>query len=105
MSVRALLLTAAVLGLPLAAAAQGITTLRGQGLACVRGGPGTACKPFLDSTNRLKKQAEAAKQLRCYTALLGFEARVMALPPEAAADPAVLDAASDELRAECPALP
>ena len=96
-----LLLTAALLGLPLAARAQGLMALRAQGLACVRGGPGSACKPFLDTSHRLKKQAEAAKQLRCYTALLGFEARVMSLPPEASADPTALDPASGELSAEC----
>lgn len=96
-----LLLSAALLGSPLAARAQGLVALRSQGWACVQGGPGAACKPFLDATNRLKKRAEADKQLRCYTALLGYEAQVMALPVGSAADPAALDGPYGELSAEC----
>lgn len=101
MRLRILLFTAALLGLSLPAMAQGLLALRSQGWACVQGGPGAACKPFLDATNRLKKRAEAGKQLRCYTALLGFEAQVMALPVGSGADPAVLDGPYGELSAEC----
>ncbi|MEY4430902.1 MAG: hypothetical protein RLZZ533_838 [Cyanobacteriota bacterium] len=101
MNVRALVMALALLGAPLAGQAQGVSGLRGLSLACVQAGPGLGCKPFLEATNRLKKRAEADKQLRCYTALLGFEAQVMALPVGSGSDPAVLDSAYGELSAEC----
>ncbi|MFM8544423.1 MAG: hypothetical protein ACKOAP_05475 [Vulcanococcus sp.] len=100
MSLWTLLLALAVLGLPLAARGQGLDPLRAQGLRCVQGGNvATSCKPFLETAHRLKNRAEAAKRWRCYSALLGYEAQVIAAA--AARSPLPLDAADAELSAEC----
>jgi hypothetical protein len=61
-----------------------------------------SCKPFLDTSTRLKNQAEAAKSWRCYTALLGYEAQVMASRTWPGASPE--QAGYGELELECPAL-
>ena len=100
MRLRGLLLTAALLGLPLAARGQGLAPLRAQGLRCVQGADlATSCKPFLETAHRLKNRAEAAKRWRCYSALLGYEAQVIAAAAARSALP--LDAADAELSAEC----
>ena len=109
MRLRGLLLTAALLGLPLAARGQGLDPLRALGLRCVQGAHVAAsCKPFLDTTYRLKNRAEAAKRWRCYSALLGYEAQVIAArgggagdTPAATASELALDSAYGELSAEC----
>jgi len=106
---RAPLLLAALLGLPLPSRAQGLAPLRVHGLRCVQGAHAPAsCKPFLDTTYRLKNRAEAAKRWRCYSALLGYEAQVIAArgggagdTPAATASELALDSAYGELSAEC----
>lgn len=97
---RCLALAASLLALPLAARAQTLPGLRMQGLRCLQNTAPSACKPFLETSYRLKKQAEAAKQLRCYTALLGFEAQVIAARGAGAAEPS-LEPGFSELTAEC----
>ena len=94
-----------LLALPLPARAQQLGGLRAQGLRCLQSADGSGCKPFLQISHRLKTQAESANQLRCYTALLGYEAQVLAARSaggsDAGAASLALDPGFTELQAEC----
>lgn len=105
MSPKGLALAAMVLALSLPARAQQLVGLRAQGLRCLQSVEGVGCKAFLQTSHRLKNQAESAKQLRCYTALLGYEAQVLAARSaggsDAGAAALALDPGFTELQAEC----
>ncbi|MEY3545360.1 MAG: hypothetical protein RLZZ247_1517 [Cyanobacteriota bacterium] len=92
-----------LLALPQPAQAQGLSALRAQAQRCLQGAQAaSSCKPFLETSHRLKNRAEASKSWRCYTALLGYEAQVMASRALTAAPPE--EAGYGELAGECPAL-
>jgi len=65
---------------PLAAAAADLdlTDLRRRSQACLDGGDRIRCSAALQESHRLKTAAEARRLLRCYTALLGVEALLIA---------------------------
>jgi len=93
----------ALLSSPLPAKAQGLSALLVQAQRCLHGAQAASgCKPFLDASHRLKNRAEASKSWRCYTALLGYEAQVIASRdlPAASAE----EAGYGELAGECSAL-
>ena len=105
MSPKGLALVTIMLALSLPARAQQLAGLRAQGLRCLQSVDGVGCKAFLQTSHRLKNQAESAKQLRCYTALLGYEAQVLAARSAGGSDAGVaalaLDPGFTELQAEC----
>ncbi len=67
-----------LLPLPLGAAAQDLSAFTLQAQRCGTSGAAPFCKAALEQSHRLKSWAEGRKLWRCYTALLGAEAVMIA---------------------------
>ena len=94
------LLVLGVLLLGSAASAQDLSGFAQQAERCRDTGGAAACRAALDQSHRLKNWAEASKLWRCYTAVLGAEAEMIAasLPTAPQAEGT---SAWQEMRAMC----
>ncbi len=69
------LLSLAVLAAP-AAHAQSMAGLQQAAIRCFNGTARADCSTAMGLSHQLKNRADAATELRCYTALLGLESRL-----------------------------
>jgi hypothetical protein len=94
------LLALSALLLSSAASAQDVSAFAQHAQRCRDGGSAAACRNAMEQSHRLKNWAEARKLWRCYTAVLGAEAEMLAasLP---AAPQAEGTSAWQEMRATC----
>jgi hypothetical protein len=72
------LLALSVLLLSSAASAQDVSAFTQHAESCRDGGGAAACRSAMEQSHRLKNWAEARKLWRCYTAVLGAEAEMIA---------------------------
>lgn len=71
------LLLFALLAAPAAQAqSQSLLSLQQAAMRCFNGGSRADCSAAMGTSHQLKNRADAANQLRCYTALLGLESRL-----------------------------
>jgi hypothetical protein len=73
---RLLALSALLLGS--AASAQDVSAFAQHAQRCREGGGAAACRSAMEQSHRLKNWAEGRKLWRCYTAVLGAEAEMIA---------------------------
>jgi hypothetical protein len=59
-----------------AAQAQSLMGLQQAAIRCLNGTSRADCSAALGTSHQLKNRADAANELRCYTALLGLESRL-----------------------------
>jgi hypothetical protein len=77
-SMRVAIALALLVPLPLRAAAQDFSAFTLQAQRCGTSGSAPLCRAALEQSHRLKSWAEGRKLWRCYTALLGAEAVMIA---------------------------
>jgi hypothetical protein len=83
-----------------AASAQDVSAFAQHAQRCRDGGSAAACRNAMEQSHRLKNWAEARKLWRCYTAVLGAEAEMLAASLPAA--PQVEGTSAwQEMRATC----
>ncbi len=94
------LLALSALLLSSAASAQDVSAFAQHAQRCREGGGAAACRSAMEQSHRLKNWAEARKLWRCYTAVLGAEAEMIAasLPTAPQAEGT---SAWQEMRAMC----
>ena len=94
------LLVLGVLLLGSAASAQDLSGFAQQVERCRDTGGAAACRAALDQSHRLKNWAEASKLWRCYTAVLGAEAEMIAAS-STSRQPQTATEAWQEMRSTC----
>jgi len=77
-SKRVVMALALLLPLPLGAAGQDLSAFTLHAQRCATSGSAPLCRAALEQSHRLKNWAEGRKLWRCYTALLGAEAVMIA---------------------------